>query len=72
MCKTKVKEENLKEISRLGQEKPLREQCRKRAGESGADMRQTHQWQRGVGLKAKTDGFILAAQDQSRFSKLSS
>ena len=33
------------------------------------DQKKTHQWLRSSGLKAKTEGFILAPQDQSLLTR---
>ena len=41
-----------------------------RVGKPDINQDNTHQWLRNSGLKAETEGFIIAAQDQSLPTKL--
>ena len=36
-----------------------------RIKEADVDLKQTNNWLKGTGLKAETEGLIIAAQDQS-------
>ena len=38
--------------------------------EAGVDFKQTNNWLKGTGLKAETEGLIIAAQDQSLATRL--
>ena len=40
-----------------------------RSQKSDVDQGSTHQWLRSAGLKAGTEGFIMATQDQSFFTR---
>ena len=41
-----------------------------RIKEADVDFKQTNNWLKGTGLKAETEGLIIAAQDQSLASRL--
>ena len=41
-----------------------------RVGKPDINQVSTHQWLRNYGLKAETEGFIIAAQDQSLPTKI--
>ena len=41
-----------------------------RIKEADVDYKQTNRWLKGTGLKAETEGLIIAAQDQSLATKL--
>ena len=49
--------------------KPLHGQFALRSQKADVDSNDTHQWLRSAGLKAETEGFIMAAQDQSLFTR---
>ena len=63
--KKKAKQEGLKKILETWKGKPLHGQYPKRSQQADVDQEKTHQWLRATGLKAETEGFIIAAQDQS-------
>ena len=67
--KKRGKQEGLKKIKERWEGKPLHGQYPKRSKQAGVDQEKTHQWLRGMGLKAETEGFIMAAQDQSLFTR---
>ena len=40
-----------------------------RSQKADIDLHDTHQWLRSAGLKEKTEGFVVAAQDQNLFTR---
>ena len=58
-----------KQLSESWSQKPLHGKYPLRCQQPDVDQTATHQWLRRSRLKAETEGFILAAQDQSLFTK---
>ena len=64
-----AKEKGKKAIDTAWKSKPLHSQYPLRSQKADVDLHDTHQWLRSAGLKVDTEGFIVAAQDQSHFTR---
>ena len=67
--KKRAKQEGLKKMKERWEGKPLHGQYPKRSTQADVNQEKTHRWLRGMGLKAETEGFIMAADYQSLFTR---
>ena len=64
-----AKEKGRRAIGTVWKSKPLHGQYPLRTQKADVDLHDTHQWLRSARLKAETEGFIVAAQYQSLFTR---
>lgn len=68
-AKESAKRNGQNKLAERYSQKALHGQYVSRYQSADVDQQATHQWLRGAGLKAETEGFITAAQDQSLFTR---
>ena len=64
-----AKEKRKMAIDTVWKSKPIHDQYPLESQKADANLHDTHQWLRIAGLKSETEGFIVAAQDQSFFAR---
>ena len=69
IAKQEAKRKGLDAIKSKWEQKPLHGQYALRNKGPDIDQANAHLWLRCAGLKAKTEGFIMAAQDQSLYTR---
>ena len=65
IVKQHTKAQALDSIKRKWESKAMNGQYPSRIKEADVDYKQANKWLKGAGLKAETEGLIIAAQDQS-------
>ena len=68
--KQHAKSKVLDRIKKKWESKAMHGQYPSRIKEADVDFKQTNDWLKGTGLKAETEGLIIAAQDQSLATRL--
>ena len=68
--KQHAKSKALDRIKKKWESKAMHGQYPSRIKEADVDFKQTNDWLKGTGLKAETEGLIIAAQDQSLATRL--
>ena len=66
-CRTKAmaKHQGRQQFRSKWESKALHGKYPQRVKQAGMDQDKTHRWLKAAGLKAETEGFMIAAQDQS-------
>ena len=62
----KAKHQGRQQLRSKGESKALHGKYPQRVKQADVDQDKTHRWLKAAGLKAETDGFIIAARDQSK------
>ena len=63
--KAKAKHQGRQQLRSKWESKALHGKYPQRVKQADVDQDKTHKWLKAAGLKAETEGFIIAAQDQS-------
>ena len=67
--KRKTKKEGLKQVKETLENKPLHGQYPQRSHQADVNQANTYWWLLSVGLKTKTQRFVMSAQDQSIYPR---